>query len=220
MTASGSITPARRRCDDTAVDAGDDAECRLLYDLPMIVYAIGPAASAAILELAPDQQIAIIIEISRAKRAGAAEAKAIEEVPAPPPPTPLAGIRYLRELARSSPGPVGAWFRQILPNYERLAPHGETLERALGISAPGRESWHAQERREARDVAICELSDMGHSADKIAEKVRRRRGVTREQPRVSTSREDELLNVICANAPPETSRQIRNILSSRDNIWK
>ncbi len=177
----------------------------------------GPAARV-IAQLPGADAIAIIATIYRALRVARVEA-VLDEV-APAPATPLEAKRRFCNLVARATGPDGAWARQAIGAWERRAPYGETLERALGIAAPGRESWHAEERREARDTAICELCDMGYSADKIAEKVRRRHGVTREQPRVSTSREEELLKVICANDPPETERQIRNILNSGGNIRK
>jgi hypothetical protein len=132
--------------------------------------------------------------------------------------TPLEAIRLLRRIAAREAGldEDGRQFADAVARYERFAEIGETLDRAFGLVAPGRDSWWRAERREQRDNAIRELAARGLTAPKISAAIiaRRRRRIA--QP--SLSEQDRLLDAICAGDPPTSERQIlRIIMNLHDN---
>jgi len=133
--------------------------------------------------------------------------------------TPLQAIRALRRI-RSRLGTDdhdAAWFSACLARYARFAEHGETLDRALGLVAAGRDSWPTAERRERRDNAMRELADIGLTVSQISTEIAARR--RRRAPRPALSEQDRLLDAICLNDAPKSEKQIRRIIMNlNDNF--
>jgi hypothetical protein len=176
-----------------------------------IGFAIAGRAAEVIAALPGADAAAMILEIYRAMHAARVE-PLLDEV-APPPGTPLAAMRRLRRLAARAPGPDGGWLRERLIEYERLASAGASLDVSLGIAAPGRDSWPAEERRERRDEAIRRLGSIGFTAPQIVAAIasHKRRRITNPSP----GEKDRLLDAICAADPPTSEGGVRRILRNK-----
>jgi len=149
--------------------------------------------------------VAIVAEIARALRAGSPPIE-IGELE-----TPLKNLNRLRRLAAYAP-----WLDGALRRYERNRPRDEreTLDRVLGLAGAGKDSFWIEERRERRDAAVRELHALGRSAPEIQTLIVRRREL--KSHCAPTSREDELLDLICENNPPGTVQQVRNIVRGNE----
>lgn len=72
-------------------------------------------------------------------------------------------IERIREVVVRAPelGEVGEWLAAALKRYLDTAPHGLTLDAALGVATPrGSRPWWRAEARRQRDVAIARLRDL------------------------------------------------------------
>jgi len=167
-----------------------------------IGFPITGAAARIIAALPGADAVAIVVTIYRAMRAAEPPPELAE------PKSPLDALRRLRRLAARVP-----WLSGALERYERNRPIDarETLERILGLSGAGKESWFVEQLRERRDGAIRELASLGLTPAEIETKIARH---YKAKNRTATSREDELLQIISASEPLG-KRQIYNIISAK-----